>query len=420
MREHWRVPLATRRMIAGVVALVVILGIVSVAISLWESGEEVSSEATGSQPDASTDDAEDEVGESAVGEGAAPSTEAPTTTTTTAPPRPPADATQLVKFTTIGGEISPKSVVASGDGTVTAQNMMYRHTVTAYDRDGNLLATIPDSVRLSEYGIAKEGEYQGAPVEAAFLNSGSHVYVSNYSMYGPGFREGTDSCSPASGIPESYLYRIDTATWGIDQVIPAGAVPKYVAVTPDDRYVLATNWCTYDLTVADVETGQEVRRIPIGRYPRGIAISPDGRTVYIAVMGGTEIATVDLQTWAVGSIGGVGASPRHVVLSPDGRYLFVTLNGEGNVAKVDVQTGQVVAKVSTGRQPRTMAISEDGTALYVVNYGSDTMSKLSAADLSELQAVPTGSKPIGVTYDPATGRVWVANYSGSIYVFDEQ
>ena len=96
-----------------------------------------------------------------------------TTTTTTIPPRPPADTLTMEKLTRITGDISPKSVVASGTGVVTAQNMMYRHTVTAYDADGNLISTIPDTVTLSDFGIDEEGEYQGAPVEAAFMPDGS-------------------------------------------------------------------------------------------------------------------------------------------------------------------------------------------------------------------------------------------------------
>jgi hypothetical protein len=31
----------------------------------------------------------------------------------------------------------------------------------------------------------------------------------------------------------------------------------------------------------------------------------------------------------------------------------------------------------------------------------------------------TGHHPIGITYDPLTGRVWVACYSGEIEIFDD-
>ncbi len=325
----------------------------------------------------------------------------------------------MEKFTRITGDLSPKSVVASGTGLVTAQNMMYRHTVTAYDSDGNLLATVPDTVRLSDFGIDKEGEFKGAPVEAAFMPDGKAVYVSNYSMYGPGFREGSDKCSPADGTPPSYLYRIDTGSWKIDQVIPAGAVPKYVAVTPDGSKVLATNWCTFDMTIADTGSGEVLDTVPIGRYPRGIAITPDGATAYVAVMGGTEVVAIDIASGnQTGSLA-VGAGPRHLVMGPEGRFLYVTLNKEGKVAKVDLTTGGVVSKVATGTHPRSMDISSDGRALYVVNYSSDDVSKLATEDMSIRQTVPAGHHPIGISYDGFTGRVWVANYSGSLDVWDE-
>ncbi len=45
----------------------------------------------------------------------------------------PAAMGRLHLRTTITGRISPKSVVASGSGLVTAQNMMYTHTITVYD-----------------------------------------------------------------------------------------------------------------------------------------------------------------------------------------------------------------------------------------------------------------------------------------------
>jgi DNA-binding beta-propeller fold protein YncE len=37
-----------------------------------------------------------------------------------------------------------------------------------------------------------------------------------------------------------------------------------------------------------------------------------------------------------------------------------------------------------------------------------------------VQSVDTGYRPVGVTYDPATRSVWVANYSGSLWVFEDR
>jgi len=335
---------------------------------------------------------------------------------------PPADQTAFVRRERITGNLSPKSVVASPTGLVTAQNMMYTHTISVFTPDGKLKDTVDDSVDLSLFGIdGHPGTSRGAPVEAAFTHDGRHVYVSNYSMYGKNFGpEGLDTCNPASAPDKSFLYRIDTTTLKIDQVIPVGAVPKYVAVTPDDSTVLVTNWCSWTMSVVDVKTATLVATIPIGgAYPRGIAISPDSKTAFVAVMGSQRIAKVDLASKKVSTFAHTGDGPRHIVISPDGRYLYVTNNSSGTVSKVDANNGQVLKTVSTGRQPRSMAISGDGLAVYVVNYESSTVSKLRTSDLRQIAKTATDYHPIGIAYEPTTGSVWVACYGGSIMVFDD-
>jgi DNA-binding beta-propeller fold protein YncE len=127
------------------------------------------------------------------------------------PPGPPSNQRRLSLLKTIGGHISPKSVDSSDTGLVFAQNMMYTHTVTVYNRHGSLVKTIPDTVEMSHFGIpGHPGITHGAPVEAAFTPDASYVYVSNYSMYGSGFGpEGSDDCTPASakaaGDTDSYI-----------------------------------------------------------------------------------------------------------------------------------------------------------------------------------------------------------------------
>ncbi len=337
------------------------------------------------------------------------------------PPRPPAVHRRLVAVASITGAIAPKSVAHSGFGLFFAQNMMYRHTITVYDRTFRLVATIPDTVDLAAFGHdGFAGPHRGSPVEAAFTADGRYAYVSNYQMYGGGFSQpGHDGCG-AGDWDHSYLYRIDTAALRIDRVIRVGAVPKFVAVTPDDSTVLVTNWCSHDLSVVSAASGREVARVPLGRHPRGIAVEPSGRHAYVAVMGSRDVARVDLADLSISWIRGVGAGPRHLAISPDGGHLYVSLNGEGRLAKIDTATGAVVAKVRTGRAPRSMTMSADGQALYVVNYLSNTVAKVTTADMQVVQTVATPRKPIGITFDPATANVWVSSYSGAITVFGDR
>jgi YVTN family beta-propeller protein len=362
------------------------------------------------------------------------STTSPVVTTTTTmptplnqivPPGPKASSRRLSLYKVIAGDISPKSVMSTNTGLVFAQNMMYRHTMTVYNSAGTLLKTISDGVVLSHFGVhGRPGLTHGAPVEAAVTPDGKDVWVSNYSMYGTGSGpEGSDTCTPQSaldaGDTPSFLYEVSTKSLSIVGVAEVGMVPKYVAVTPNDKYVIATNWCSWTVSIVNEATHRLVATIPVGAYPRGIAISPDSHLAYVAIMGSTVIDVISLSTFKiVGQIGGVD-NVRHVVIDPQNPdFLYASLNVPGDVVKIDRLTGRILAEVHTGSDCRSLAISTDGTALYVVNYLSNTVTELAASNLKILQVVPTGTNPVGVTYDGTTGRVWVAVYTGEILVFN--
>ena len=332
------------------------------------------------------------------------------------------DETKLTLLKTISGSISPKSVQASNTGLVSAHNMMYRHSVTIYDAlTMELKETIPDSVELSKFGLAKySGNYKGAPVEGAFSPDGKYLYFTNYAMYGKGFnKEGHDTCSPASGFDTSFLSRINLETNVIDALYPVGAVPKVVKITPDNKYILVSNWCSYTVTVISVETQKTIKSIKIGRYPRGISVSSDSKYAYVAEMGGNRIHRINLEDFTVSYIP-IGSNPRAISLSADDTKLYATLNISGKVIAWDLQTNKAIKTVATGKSARSLAISSDGSALFVVNFGSGTLSKVRTSDMKVIQNIKVCPEPIGVTYDSSTSRTWVACYGGSIKVFANQ
>lgn len=324
---------------------------------------------------------------------------------------------KLIK--TINGSISPKSVRSSGDGVVSAHNMMYRHSITVYDaKSFELITTVPDSVSLKNFGFSKSSSiYKGAPVEGTFSPDGKYLYVSNYAMYGPGYnKEGHDTCSPASGYDKSFIYRINRSNYEIDAVYPVGSVPKVVEVTPDNKYVLAANWCSYTVSVISVDKQKVVKTIKIGRYPRGIAVSNDSKFAYVAEMGGNRIHVINLEDFSVKYIP-IGSNPRAIVLSPDNTKMYVTMNLSGRVASWDLVNNTAGKSVRTGEAARSLAISADGAFMYVVNFKSDTMSKVRTSDMKVVQNINVCNEPIGITYDAPTGNTWVACYKGQIKIF---
>jgi YVTN family beta-propeller protein len=320
---------------------------------------------------------------------------------------------------TINGSIAPKSVRSSADGVVSAHNMMYRHSVTVYDANTfELMHTVSDSVSLKDFGYSKNsGTYKGAPVEGTFSPDGKYLYVSNYAMYGKGYnKEGTDTCSPSDGYDKSFVYRINRSNYKIDAVYPVGSVPKVVEVTPDNKYVLVANWCSYTVSVISVEKNKVVKTVKIGRYPRGIAINNDSTKAYVAEMGGSKVHVIDLQDFTTTFIP-IGSNPRAIVLSPDNSTMYVTMNLSGKVASWDLINNKAGKSVKTGNAARSLAINTDGSQLYVVNYKSDTMSRVRTSDMKVTQNIKVCNEPIGITYDRPTGNTWIACYGGQIKIY---
>ena len=259
-------------------------------------------------------------------------------------------------------DLQPKSIVASGDGLFFAQNMMYRHNVAIYDRAGNKVATIPDEVDLAAFGIG-DGVVQGSPVEAAFTPDGRFVYVSNYKIFGSGYSAVADDECDRGNWEDSFVYKIDVATFEIVAVIPTGAVPKFMAVSPDGSTLVVSNWCGFDVSFIDTATDTEVARVDVGRHPRGVAIDKDSEVAYVTVMGEHRIDVLGLQSHNLlrsYDTDVSGTTPRHILLSDDDRYLYVSNHKMNMVRKIDLSAGIVAGTARTGTETRTMALSDDG------------------------------------------------------------
>ena len=185
----------------------------------------------------------------------------------------------LTKVTVVTGSISPKSVVASGHGLFFAQNMMYRHTITVYNRSFRLVKTIPDSVDLAKLGAPtspastrarRRGRVHArrlVRVRLELLDVRPEDDARRARRAARPRRATTAASSTAS------TWRSCASTGRS----PVGSVPKYVAVTPDGRFALVSNWCSYSLSVVSTKLGRQVRELPLGPYPRGIAVSPDSK-----------------------------------------------------------------------------------------------------------------------------------------------
>lgn len=325
---------------------------------------------------------------------------------------------QLVLQKTIKGGITPKSIVHNGNGLFFAQNMIYMHTITVYNDQYELVKKIPDRVNLNDYGYTG-GTVKGGPVEACFSHNGEFAWVSNYTMEGGGYTNpGCDACS-GSTYDKGFVYKINTNDYNIDEIIEVGAVPKFLACSPDNKYILVSNWTSKDVSVIDASSNKVLKSIPVGVHPRGIVVDNASKYAYIAIMGSNKILRLSLEDWSKSWIYNVGKAPRHLCISNDDKYLYCSVNSAHKIVKINTNTLSIEASCQTGSAPRSMEITPDSRFLYVVNYHSNTVSKVRTKDMFEVCENDTKEHPIGITFNPQNSEVWVACYSGYIQIFKD-
>lgn len=138
----------------------------------------------------------------------------------------------------------------------------------------------------------------------------------------------------------------------LGQPVPAGARGEQPAK------VFVVNTQDASISLVDLVSLQEEKRIPVGKRPYGIAITPDARTVAVGV---EEEEAVKFFSLPGGELAGqvpIGKMFNdHLVLTPDGRQLLLANFYSDDVVVIDPQEMKEIARI------------EGCSAPHVVKYG---------------------------------------------------
>ena len=168
------------------------------------------------------------------------------------------------------------------------------------------------------------------------------------------------------------------------------------------------------VSLVDLETGRELRRLQTGKAPHEIALSPDGRTAAVVSYGGTSVDLFDLaRRERVGTVElGANARPHGLVWLRDGR-LVATAEGRKSLMVV-APDRRTVREIPTGQDGTHMvAVTTDGRRAYTANMSSGTISVIDLSRGAKLRDVPAGGQPEGIALSPDGRRLWVADRRGA-------
>ncbi|MFN3597322.1 MAG: YncE family protein [Rubricoccaceae bacterium] len=219
---------------------------------------------------------------------------------------------------------------------------------------------------------------------------------------------------------------LDARTGAVQALLPTGREPHEVAVSPDRRRALVTNYGTRDapgntLSLIDLEAAEILETISLGRFtrPHGVAWLDDRRAA-VTAEGAGALVIVDLEARRVTAALATGHRLSHMVaLSPDGTRAFVPDLASGSLAAFDLKAGTILPETFSGGGAEGVAVLPDGSEVWVTNRADDAVAVFDAATLTLRARIPAGQFPIRVAFTPDGRRALVSNArSGDVSVYD--
>jgi YVTN family beta-propeller protein len=255
--------------------------------------------------------------------------------------------------------------------------------------------------------------------------------------------------------PNGMVCEVSVQRGRVLRQMPAGHGARSPVISPTENTLFVCNVFDGDVSVIDIGTGKEIKRIEAVREPCCAAITPDGATLVVGnalpdqrstdtLNIGCKITLINATTHekildiplVVGSTSIAG-----VAISPDGKYAFVThvigtfelplLRADGgwihtnNFAIIDIKNRKILndasldAPLMGAGTPWGIACSKDGKFLCVAHAGSNEISVIDIRQLITI-ADTTCYFPGPITeFDSPCSKVLYYNLAGIIDICDK-
>lgn len=223
---------------------------------------------------------------------------------------------------------------------------------------------------------------------------------------------------------EATVSLIDLASGEVRATLPTGDGPHEVAVSPDGRRALITNYGTgrapgSTLTLLDVAGAKGVKDIDLGDYGRPHGVTwLDERRALVTAEANQALLEVDVEAGEVLRAFDTGQEVSHmVVVAAGGSRAFVPNIGSGSVTVIDLENGERLANIPTGEGAEGITVA--GDEVWITNREADTVTVLDATTLEKKTELESRGFPIRAAATPDGKRVLVTNArAGTLAVFD--
>ena len=206
---------------------------------------------------------------------------------------------------------------------------------------------------------------------------------------------------------------IDMATLKEVRRIPTLREPHHLMRTPDGHSLMVGDTAGNQMMLLDPNTGEVQKRLPMAD-PYQFQFSPDGKMLVVNGLLRNQVDVYDTASMTLLKRFPVVATPSHLAFTPDSSTVFVSLQDSDKLAAFDLRTMTERWTVPVGKTPAGV-IWLNGKVL-VANMGTDYFAVVDPATGKVLQKVQTGEGAHNLFLSPDHKILWVNNRQGGTTV----
>lgn len=218
---------------------------------------------------------------------------------------------------------------------------------------------------------------------------------------------------------------IDLQTRKSIATLPTGDGPHEVAVAPDGKTAVVTNygrakWPGNSLTVIDIPNKKVVKTITLKQQaPHGIEFI-DAKHVLVTCEHSKKLVQVDINSGTTVKAVDTDQETSHmVVYSPKTKRAFVANIRSGSVSVIDLKNDRLEKIVKTGNGAEGIALSADGNQVWITNRANNTVSIIDVSTLGIVAQLASEKFPIRAKTTTDGKYALVSNaQSGDVNIFD--
>lgn len=217
------------------------------------------------------------------------------------------------------------------------------------------------------------------------------------------------------------LHVVDLQSLKLVRTIPDVPGIEGVEYAPDIKKVYTSNYYENKIGIVDVRELKLIKKLPTENKPDGSTYAQPFRKVYVSDERGKAEAVVDVTQDKIVRTLKFDSETGMPQYDPVAKKVYVNLQSKNLFAVIDPSNDKVVGRFSAGkcRGNHGMALDPDNHRAFLSCEGNRLMTVFDLDKHQPIAYLPLARDPDVIKFDPGVKRIYVACYSGSISVFQQ-